>query len=389
MHLAPPPNSRDLLPPILACLPTSFAAPRPPPALLPLLSPLLRQRVNYLSGDSAGGDGWLSLLSWDSQRAKKLPSVVERMDFEPHPVSGELELEETNPARYRRLDQETLQARIEVEQFGLLPIFIWCEKNERGGEEEGWKLFELRTLDDLEDGTRWFDSPSEANEAGSSGSVAVAPVHEVEQEAAEEDDANDDYWASYDKTSAAHTPAPPQTAAQQTQGTSDTDYYARYGQEVQPAMDPHDPDEDMGDQAGSSLRGDSLLRPNEPQAPSSNGIANQADYLSSLQPHAGWKEPHDSAVHTGRERSLDGEHDISMPRPISPSNSHSSIDKLEERAAEMSSTGDTAQLAIKQHISTDVKSLFRLAKASGMSRHEFTRIVKTELDVLSLLEQDE
>lgn len=389
MHLAPPPNSRDLLPPILACLPTSFAAPRPPPALLPLLSPLLRQRVNYLSGDSAGGDGWLPLLSWDSQRAKKLPSVVERMDLEPHPVSGELELEETNPAKYRRLDQETLQARIEVEQFGLLPIFIWCEKDERGGEESGWKLFELRTLDDLEDGTQWFDSPTEANEAGGSTSMAVPPVHEAEEKAEEEEDANDDYWASYDKTSAAHTPAPAQPSAQQTQGTSDTDYYARYGQEVQPAMDPHDPDEDMGDQAGSSLRGDSLLRPHESQVPSSNGIADQADYLSSLQPHAGWKEPHDSAVHTGRERSLDGEHDISMPRPISPAGSHSSIDKLEERAAEMSSTGDTAQLAIKQHISTDVKSLFRLAKASGMSRHEFTRIVKTELDVLSLLEQDD
>ncbi|KAF2169853.1 hypothetical protein M409DRAFT_20267 [Zasmidium cellare ATCC 36951] len=399
MHLAPPPNSRDLLPPLLACLPTSFAAPRPPPVLLPLLSPLLRQRVNYLAGDSAGSDGWLPLLSWDSQRAKKLPSVVERMDLEPHPVSGELELEETNTAKYRRLDQETLQARIEVEQFGLLPIFVWCEKDERGGEEAGWKLFELRTLDDLEDGTEWFDSPSEANEAGSSRSIAVPSANEATQKAEQEEDDDDDYWDSYNKTPASRTPANrspapnsssilQMTNRSQTQDRSERDYYERYGSEVQPAMDPHDPDEDMGDQGGS-LRGDSLLQ--QPQTSTSNGIADQADYLSSLQPHAGWKQPHDSAVHTGRERSLDGEHDISMPRPISPTSSHSSIDKLEERAAEMSSTGDsdTAQLAIKQHISTDVKSLFRLAKASGMSRQEFTRIVRTELDVLSLLEQDE
>lgn len=316
------------------------------------------------------------------------------MDLEPHPVSGELELEETSPAKYRRLDQETLQACVEVEQFGLLPIFVWVDKNERGGEEAGWKLFELRTLDDLEDGTQWFDSASEANEAGSTASIAVPAGNDTAQEAEEEDD-DDDYWDSYNKTPASRTPAKrspapaSMTSGSRTQEKSEMDYYARYGEEVQPAMDPHDPDEDMGEQGQSSLRVDSLLR--EPQTQTSNGIADQADYLSSLQPHSAWKQPHDSAVHTGRERSLDGEHDISMPRPISPTSSHSSIDKLEERAAEMSSTGDsdTAQLAIKQHISTDVKSLFRLAKASGMSRSEFTRIVRTELDVLSLLEQDE
>lgn len=403
MHLAPPPNSRGLLPPLLACLPTSFAAPRPPPALLPLLSPLLRQRVNFLSSNSAGNEGWLPLLSWDPQRAKKLPPVVERMDLEPHPVSGELELDETSPAKYRRLDQETLQARIEIDQFGLLPIFIWCEKDEHGGTGPGWKLAELRALDDLEDGTQWFDSPLEANEAGNTSS-ASAPANIVSQEAEEEDDVNDDYWASYDRTPAERTPAKrspapvPSSTLQmsnrsRTSDRSEMDYYARYAEEVQPAMDSHDPDEDTGAQGESSLRGNSLLQqPREQQqASTSNGIAEHADYLSSLQPHAGWKQPHDSGVHTGRERSLDGEYDISMPRPISPTSSHSSIEKLEERAAEMSSSreSDTAQLAIKQHISTDIKSLFRLARASGMSRNEFTRIVKTELDVLSLLEQDE
>ena len=124
MHLPPPPDSRELLPPLLACLPTSFVSPRPPPALLPLLSPLLRQRVNFLStNNTSRSDGWLPLLSWDTQRAAKLAPVVERMHLEPHPVSGELELDDVRPAKYRRLDEETLHSRLEVEQFELL---VFC-----------------------------------------------------------------------------------------------------------------------------------------------------------------------------------------------------------------------------------------------------------------------
>lgn len=81
---------------------------------------------------------------------------------------------------------------------------------------------------------------------------------------------------------------------------------------------------------------------------------------------------------------------VEAPRPISPTSSHSSsIEKLESRAAEMSEASDRAQMAITQHISTDIKSLFRLARASGMERSDFQRIVKTELDCLTLLEQDD
>ncbi|KAI7012833.1 hypothetical protein KC355_g5283, partial [Hortaea werneckii] len=82
MHLPPQPDSRGLLPPLLACLPTAFLAPRPPPALLPLLAPVLRQKLNYIS---SGNDGWLPLLSWDKERAAKLPATVERIQVEPHP----------------------------------------------------------------------------------------------------------------------------------------------------------------------------------------------------------------------------------------------------------------------------------------------------------------
>ena len=69
------------------------------------------------------------------------------------------------------------------------------------------------------------------------------------------------------------------------------------------------------------------------------------------------------------------------PQPSS-SSSPRSIKSLEAKAESQSQ----AEVAIKQHISTDLKSLYRLARSSGISRDEFERIVKTELEVLPLME---
>lgn len=329
------------------------------------------------------------------------------MDLEPHPVSGELELEDPRPAKYRRLDEETLHARIEMEQFGLLPVYVWCEKDEHGGTDPGWKLADLRALDDAEDGNEWFESPSQANDAGPARSSSVSHTNGAingghssrapEAQHEEEDDTNDDYWAQYDETPS-RTPAPKRSPVpvsssvnqssnpHRPRSRSEMEYFARYGSEVQPALDSHDPDEDNHDLGNSTLNGDSFVRAQGPQAGSSGDIQEQADYLSSLKPHAGWEQQQGSAA---VEQTTNGE--LSMPRAISPTTSHSSIDRLEERAAEMSANGesDRAQLAIKQHISTDIKSLFRLAKTTGMERTEFERIVRTELDVLGLMERDE
>jgi hypothetical protein len=405
MHLPPPPDARDLLPPLLACLPTSSLSPRPPPALLPLLAPVLRQRINFLSSSGASGnDGWLPLLSWDPRRAAKLPAAVERIQLEPHPVSGEIELEDVRPAKYRRLDDETLHARLEVEQFDLLPVYLWVENDEHGGTGPGWKLAELRSLEDREDGEVWSDGISQANDIHDTTTISVPQLtgtngHSngaADQEGEEEDDTNDDYWASYDRTpgrtpAPKHSPAPPPTASslqarslQQSQ--AEQDYYARYGSEVQPALDNHDPDEDTPEVGESTLQGNSLLN-NDLHLRLPN-----SDPPPPLYPgNSGTNQPHDSALATALEQSHS---DLSMPRPISPTSptSQSSVDKLEEQAAAMSMStvsNDRALLGIKQHISTDIKSLFRLAKTVGMDRSEFERIVKTELECLKLLEADE
>jgi hypothetical protein len=59
-----------------------------------------------------------------------------------------------------------------------------------------------------------------------------------------------------------------------------------------------------------------------------------------------------------------------------------SVDRLEREAASHSQ----AEVGIKQHISTDIKSLYRLARSAGIDRVEFERIVKTELEVLSMMD---
>ncbi|KAK0355079.1 hypothetical protein LTR91_004231 [Friedmanniomyces endolithicus] len=425
MHHPPSPDARELLPPLLACLPTAFLSPQPPPALLPALAPILRQRVAFMStSEQRTEHGWLPLLQWDPERAAKLPEVVERIQLEPHPVSGELELDDVRPAKYRRLDDETLHARLEVEQFELLPVFVWCEEDEHGQTGPGWKLAELRTLEDHDDGAEWFASIPEANDATNTHSIAVPhasngvnghqtsaiPAEADEQE--EEDDGS--YWAAYDRTPGARTPAATRSPAPLTNNNnnstnrqrtqSELEYFNRYG-DVQPAMDGHDPDEEMPEhmRGESTLNGQPLNSHAQPPQPSSRS-------LHPLDTQHKLNGAHDSAVATALTQSLSGADALSMPRPISPASStHSSIDRLEEQAQAMSASAsasatttidaekgdgrvngdDRAQAGIKQHISTDIKSLFRLARSVGMERGEFVEVVGRELGVLGMFERDD
>ncbi|KAK1814797.1 hypothetical protein LTR12_010844 [Friedmanniomyces endolithicus] len=403
MHHPPPPDARELLPPLLACLPTAFLSPPPPPALLPALAPILRQRVAFIGTPSERPSyrRW-----WNGYNSNRIL------------YSGELELDDVRPAKYRRLDDETLHARLEVEQFELLPVFVWCEEDEHGQTGPGWKLAELRTLEDQDDGVEWFASISEANDATNTHSIAVpqasngvnghrpsaTPVEEDEQE---EDDGS--YWAAYDRTPGARTPAatrspaPPSTNhtsnnRQRTQ--SELEYFNRYG-DVQPAMDGHDPNEEMPEhmRGDSTLNGQPLNSHAQPPQPSSRS-------LHPLDTQHKLNGAHDSAVATALTQSLSGADALSMPRPISPASStHSSIDRLEEQAQAMSASAtttidaekgdgrvngdDRAQAGIKQHISTDIKSLFRLARSVGMERGEFVEVVGRELGVLGMFERDD
>lgn len=408
----PPPAPRDLLPPLLACLPTAFASSRPPPALLPLLSPILRQRVQLLSSES-----WLPLLCWDTRAASKLPGIIENIQLEPHPVSGEVELRDVETIQYRRLDPETLHARLVLDEFNLLAIYLWCT----GEEGNAWRLAELRGIDDGKDGTQWFDSMSEANDdtrpgfnqktlsrtngAATGANHAAAPP----AQAKEEEDDDDAYWASYDRTPSRtphkRSPAPITNSSVQLPTQSELEYFARYAAEVQPALDAHDPEEEGPPPGESTLNGDELergfqQRHREPEMePLETSNLGPHGYDSSLPPPAtafanglnGLNELRMDSASDEKAREAELEQlererysALSHPRPSSSASSNS-VERLEREAESHSQ----AEMAIKQHISTDIKSLFRLARSAGIAREEFERIIQRELEVLPMLELDQ
>lgn len=432
MHVQPP-QPRELLPPLLACLPTAFVSPHPPPALLPLLSPILRQRLTLLSGNtSSGNGGWLSLLSWDPLRASKLGKHLEHVQFEAHPVSGELEIDDVEAIAYRRLDEETLQCRLEIVEFELLPVFVWVEDDsQNGGTGTGWKLAELRVLEDRDDGTEWFSSIAEADAAASTTtttSFAVPPsstttaatshqppqatAHDEEEEDDDEED-DDDYWASYDRTPGRtpartpitrRSPAPLNAANQRlaTSSTSELEYFARYASEVQPALDAHDPDEaeaaaELGN--GSTLRGEELTA-----ARNGDDGGNNSESYGQHDDCAPPLYSRDPVISGTASAAAHEEHrGLPAPRATSPS-SQGSVERLEHIASQSECTAAhhghdydggagqatlRAEVGVRQFISTEIKSLFRLAKSVGISRAEFGEVLDREVEVLGMLETDD
>src|ERR1700750_1887851 len=97
-----PLEAKSLLPPLLECL--KEANHQLPPALLRLVTPIMQQRVNLLS--SAAGS-WLLLLNWNRDLAKKLPGTLQKTNLD-RAYRG------TDRVCYRRLDPETVLARIEA-----------------------------------------------------------------------------------------------------------------------------------------------------------------------------------------------------------------------------------------------------------------------------------
>lgn len=391
----PRPDARDLLPPLLACLSTASASKEVPPGLLPLLSPILRQRVQLLASDE-----WLSLLSWDKTVGTRLPKVIENLRVEPHPASGEIEVEEPDQIQYRRSDPETLHSRLVLGEYNLVPTYLWCTGGEGGNR---WLLAELRGTEDAEDGTEWFENLGEANEVGfrrksvkTNGTSAQPEIRQIEPEpqAAQQEEEEDDgsYWAAYDRTPGRtpqlkRSPAPQSTGRTQIGPTqSELDYFARYANEVQPALDAHDPDEEIPEVGESTLNGNALDYARGPQTePLESTNFGPNGYDSSIPPAAGngsTTNGHNGGTYLGY---LEEDQSIALnhPRPAS-SASTNSVERLERKAENYGQ----AELAIKQHISTDIKSLFRLAKASGIDREEFERIIQRELEVLPMLEQE-
>lgn len=377
----------QLLAPLLASLPASSVSPQPPTALLPLLSPILRQRVQILS--STSDEPWLPLLCYDASKISMLAQAIRNDRLEAHPVSGEVEVdwESEVQIQYRRIDEETLQALVVLRDLSLSVRLVWCVGDEVGG-GDGWRIGEVGVYDpethvgwgkeDVTSAETAFQAGVPQTSTQTNGSLLSVSNGSKFQE--EEED--EDYWAQYDNTPArtpARTPAPkhspaPQSIQNDLRGVDDEDsYYAQYA-DVQPAMDSHDPDEaTQNGTVETSLGQDDQITSTLKQSLQTHTLSHE------INP---WGSESSSGIMNGGEYV-----EVVQPRPGSRTSSSGSetVAKLEKRAE----VREQSEVGIKQHISTSVKSLYRLAKVAGIERTEFDRLIRTELDCLSLGDEDD
>ena len=329
-------------------------------------------------------------MCWDAKKASKLPDIVASEDFELHPVSGEVEFKDDEPPLFRRLDEETLQAKLMLNDLGLDFVYTWCAGDQAGG-GDGWRLGEMRPVAENEKKYEaWYRTMTVADQSYYSSTVQDA-LREVEsdshgnhsEQATRLDEGSDDddaYWRQYDSTPS-RTPGPkaspgpsgPRAENDGRQGGRDDLFYARYNR-VQPAMDSHDPAEDVSGLGSSTLNGDTLQRIMGAEGAGQNALDSR--------PTSSRPPPYNDAAQE-ESRQMPASLHIDHPRPSSSNSSNSNpVSRLEDSAEAQSQS----EVGIKHHISTTMKSLYRLARTAGIEQDEFERLVKMELDVLSMMD---
>lgn len=387
------PNFRDLLTPLLPALPAASLSSQPAPAVLPLLSPILRQRVQLFAATSS--EPWLKYLTYDKDKEARLTEVARGDRLEPHPVSGEVEIDWDYDSRteYKRLDEETIQALVILEDFDLLFRLVYCVNDEAGG-GDGWRVGEISVPDKASpfasfSGYRTIEEAEAAFQSSLSAPLSRTPIYSSHAAPVEEEDDDDDYWARYDATPA-RTPAaqrsPAPASGQPTRSTQvlpdasaqeDDDYYAQYDN-VQPAMDNHDPDEAQVVEQYTAPPPLGLQYPTDttkaPDAGSDEGNETNGAWTLAPSPSARSQEEEERTAALAHPR----------PESSASSNGSNTVLKLEEQAGRQ----EQSEFGVKQHVSRSIRSLFLLSRSAGIDRDEFERMVKTELDVLGMVEDD-
>ncbi|KAJ4272054.1 hypothetical protein NW762_000764 [Fusarium torreyae] len=396
----PPPDLAQLLAPFLPALPPSAISTEPAIGILPLLSPILRQRVKLLSSSST--EPWIRLLCYDKANVPELVQIAQGGSLEPHPVSGEVEVDWDYDAetRFRRVDEETLQALVALDSLGLAFQLVYCVGDHEGG-GDGWRVGEVTVT----------DKPSPFLQFGGVSSIAEAERQFRESQAKkvtnqtntntnttshsnslhvpdgghEDEEDDDDYWARYDATPARtpaqkQSPAPPSKTTSQIgdEGATSAEdaYFAQYDS-VQPAMDNHDPDEE---EAAAQIA-----------PPLGLGRAQESAEATELNETQGaWTLAElDKSDSSPTQNGDDAERHAALlhPRPASSASSNGSetVAKLEASAGKQTQN----EFGVKQHVSRSIRSLFMLSRASGIDRQEFESLVRNELDILGMVEDQE
>ena len=304
----------------------------------------------------------------------------------------------------RRTDEETVKTRVVLLEWGIEIVYIWVNEKEDTCEGPGWRIVDVRLVKGLEpeDG-KWYPTVASAEEGFrkereekreiTSQSVNKAQSVTSTRAAANsylsppsfpppgdgEDD--DSYWDMYDRS-----PARTPTVQHQTHIQSEDEYFARYAN-VQPVLhcgeeveEPHQVQENSTFPSYNTTTSTSTNSFPQPQPPQTQPSTFPLIPLSP--PTSSPSKP--PSIHSLPTTPPRAPAEIKTPSPRSGSPS-AGVLALEDLASQQMQ----AETGVKQHISTSIKSLFRLAKVVGMGREEFDRVVRTELEVLGMVEEVE
>lgn len=382
------PDLNELLPPLLSHLPLGFASAQAPPSLLPLLSPILRSRVQLLQGTE---DSWLALLTWSraasNSDAEALLNHLKEQEFTPHYNSGEVEIGDYDLLGIKRVDPEMLEARAVLKDRELLVRYVWVTEDSEG-DSDTWKVLEVEVLNgegfDEGDEDNWHQTVAEAEKAyvdsisetktviQKLGTLSVQD--KKPQEEKDDDDDEDAYWARYDCGNS-ESPAPEEMEA----GPSEDEYFSRYGQVDSQIGGSYETTSQINSFTPSGYEAEPATKTFEPipqypisfhsRFPGLNPV--ELSYSSDSQ------TPSDTSTPPTTLSVPAGDADMKTPVPETRKRSGSN----QSRSSSVSS-----ETGIRQHISTTMKSLYRLAKSGGIEREEFQRLVRVEMELLTLMD---
>ncbi|KAK7756708.1 hypothetical protein SLS62_001149 [Diatrype stigma] len=431
------PILHEILGPLLPALLAASVSATPAETVLPLLSPILRQRVQLLSTNDS--EPWIDLLCYDKANVPRLREIAQSDRLELHPVSGEVEVDWDYDAeiRYRRVDEETLQALVVLRDMGLSFQLIYCTGDPVNG--EGWRIGEVGVVakpspfssfggvSTIAEAERQFVEKKQQKERTATIAAAVAPAVTSGLSSSSrhlavgggpdmDEDDDDDYWAQYDATPS-RTPAMPRSPAPQQQtsngfGGSSTgleeDYYSQYDT-VQPTMDNYDPDEDANPSSANvngngNSNGSNMVSVEQEVVPAPPlGLARPVETGTTAKVYVNGNDASEAAESNETQGSWTLAEPVAQspsppaarnggavadlvhphPRPASAASSRASVERLEAAAEKR----DQSEFGVKQHVSRSIKSLYMLSRASGIDRQEFERLVRTELDMLGLMDE--
>jgi hypothetical protein len=421
------PDIEAVIAPVLSALPGAAASTEPATTVLPSLSPILRQRVQLLS--SASTEPWIRLLTYDPAKVPQLTKIAQSGSLDPHPVSGEIEVDWDYDveAKFKRLDQETLQTMVVLKELNLFFRLVYCTGDPDGG-GDGWRVGEVGVaessslasfggLSNIDEAEKDFKASRETTNSRpvANSNLAATSTNgpwSAQAPAGDDEDDDDDYWARYDATPS-RTPAvqrspapraptqPSGAGIQRSQSAEAEDaYFAQYDS-VQPAMDNHDPDEEAAliehAEHTEPLPPLGFAKP-QPTQTQTNGTTttttNQSDATNGLtlaQPVPIKPDSvRSSAPSNGSQEETSSSWVLAPPQPGRPGSSASSSNGSQTvaRLEGAAQTRQQAEFGVKQHIARSIRSLFLLSRASGIDREEFERMVRMELDVLGMVEED-